>query len=93
MAVPYPEVCFATSSAGTVESISAALVIFIVLGVVAGIITALGASPLIGIFVALGIIVIGGGLALALTRGPREVAQHESKQEFLGPGGPDDPSS
>jgi len=71
--------------------VSAALVIFIVLGVVAGIITALGASPLIGIFVALGIIVLGGGFALALTRRPSEVAQRGSSQEFLGPGGPDDP--
>ena len=70
---------------------SAAVVIFIVLGVVAGVITALGASPLIGVIVAIGIIVIGGGLALAVTRRPSEVAQRESSQEFLGPGGPDDP--
>ena len=72
---------------------SAALVIFVVLGVVAGIITALGASPLIGIVVALAIIFLGGGLALAMTRGPGDVARRGRKQEFLGPGGPDDPTS
>jgi uncharacterized membrane protein YczE len=93
MAVSYPSGCFATTAPGRLGEVSAALVIFIVLGVVAGIITALGASPLIGILVAIGIIVLGGGVALALTRGPGEVARRGSNQEFLGPGGPDDPTA
>jgi hypothetical protein len=72
---------------------SAILVVVIVLGILAGIVTALGASPLVGVFVALGIIVLGGGIALAATRSPAEVAQRQSGQEFLGPGGPDDPAA
>jgi hypothetical protein len=72
---------------------SAALVIFIVVGIGAGVITALGASPLIGVFVGLGIIVFGGGLALTLMRGPGRVAREEARTDLLGPGGPDDPTS
>ena len=72
---------------------SAALVIFIVVGIAAGIITALGASPIIGVFVGLGIIVFGGGLALTLMRGPGRVAREEGRSDLLGPGGPDDPTS
>ena len=70
----------------------AAFVVLVLTGIVTGIVALAGA----GIF-ALILVPVGIGVAIWLAMsggtgtGPREVASRESSQEFLGPGGPDDP--
>ncbi|TMJ96925.1 MAG: hypothetical protein E6G67_03860 [Actinobacteria bacterium] len=65
--------------------------IFIVIGIVAGVGAALGFSPLVGVVIFVGIVVVGWGLTLTVLRGPGDVARRRPKQELLGPGGSDDP--
>lgn len=74
---------------------TAIVVVLVLTAVLAGVVTAIGA----GLF-ALIVIPIGIGVAvwLALAGGsrtrPREVARRGADQgDFLGPGGPDDPTS
>ena len=70
---------------------SIALIIFILIGILAGVGSALGFSPVVGILVFVGIVIIGWGIAATVLRGPGDIARRRPRQEFLGPGGPDDP--
>ena len=71
----------------------AALVVLVATGIVTGIVAALGA----GLFA---LIVIPVGIALAIWlaiagragQTPRDIARNANEGEFLGPGGPDDPT-
>lgn len=72
----------------------AIVVIFFLTAVTVGIIAALGAGLLALFVIPVGLAVAAWFVLAARTRtGPRELAQRESSQELLGPGGPDDPTS
>jgi hypothetical protein len=72
----------------------AIVVIFFGTAVMVGIIAALGAGLLALLVIPLGLAVAAWFVLAARTgTGPREIAPRESSQEFLGPGGPDDPTS
>ena len=71
----------------------------ILIGVAAAAVIALGlvfGGPIIGAILA-GVIIIGGIVWLLAAGGSRttatEAVQETDEQEFLGPGGPDDPSA
>jgi hypothetical protein len=71
----------------------------IIVGVAAATVLALGlvfGGPLLGAILA-GVILVGGTIWFLAMGGsgttPREVASETHEQEFLGPGGPDDPSA
>ena len=71
----------------------------ILIGLAAAVVIALGivfGGPLLGAILA-GVILVGGLVWFLAAGGsgttPREVAREAPDQEFLGPGGPDDPRS
>jgi hypothetical protein len=75
--------------------VTAILVVLVLTGVVAGMIALIGGGLFALIIVPVGI-AVAVWLALAGSRGtrPSEVASREAPQnEFLGPGGPDDPNA
>lgn len=72
----------------------AIVLVLFVTAVMVGIIAALGAGPLALLVIPVGIAVAVWLAFAARTRtGTRDLAQRESSQELLGPGGPDDPTS
>lgn len=71
------------------------LVALVGIGVIVGIIAAIGLGPLVLLLVPLGIAVLVWWILAARTgTDTRDVVQRDEPQdEFLGPGGPDDPTT
>jgi hypothetical protein len=74
---------------------TAVLVVLVLTGIVTGIAALAGAGLFALILLPIGLAVaLWLGFAGGTGTGPREVARREApQQEFLGPGGPDDPTS
>jgi hypothetical protein len=76
------------------EPLSSMVIPIVVAAVVIGLAFALAGGPLLFVLVGLAVLLAIGWffVAGASRRTPREVARGADKQEFLGPGGPDDPT-
>jgi hypothetical protein len=77
-----------------VEPMSAFVIPAIVVAVVVGVAFAIGFGPIVFVLVGLAVLFAIGWffVAGAARRTPREAVQRAEKEEFLGPGGPDDPT-
>ena len=74
---------------------TAVIVILVLTGIATGLVAVVGAGLFALIIIPIGIAVaVWLALAGGSRTGPRDVARREAPQtEFLGPGGPDDPTS
>jgi hypothetical protein len=76
------------------EPMTSMIIPVLIPAVVIGLAFALAGGPLLFVLVGLAVLLAIGWFFVvgASGRTPREVARGADKQEFLGPGGPDDPT-
>jgi hypothetical protein len=72
---------------------TALIVVLVTVAVLVGLGFAFGGPALAILLVLAGLVVVGWFVMMGLARrAPTEVASRAKEQEFLGPGGPDDPN-